>query len=267
MLRSFCLTLIITLCVQHAHAATIATIVPPAAANASYVINAAHSSYNSMTNPPGTAGVGVQYIAPEAQAAAAAGGNPAGAVTVFAATYSNNSQSEADASLIYYFTLQGPSGSSLIPVTVDGGLAWRVGATSDNLPGQQAWANINVNQGGAGFSYSVKSNCVLGNLSCLNGQLLHFNSTSNFLANTPVQILLSAHVMSLFAGSFASATADPVITIDPAFLEVNPGYTVVLSDGVGNAAAVTPIPASMPLFASALLGLIFLVRRQSCRQK
>jgi hypothetical protein len=55
-------------------------------------------------------------------------------------------------------------------------------------------------------------------------------------------------------GGFATSMSvwiDPLLTVSEA------GYQIVLSGGIGNSFATTPIPAALPLFASALGGLGF----------
>lgn len=52
----------------------------------------------------------------------------------------------------------------------------------------------------------------------------------------------------------ASAFIDPTLEIDPSFADAAK-YHIVLSSGIGNSVAATPLPASLPLFGTALLGL------------
>jgi hypothetical protein len=212
---------------------------------------------NSQTNSPGTVGVSVQYITYPAQATAIAGGYPSGGVSVLAV---NNSVawSEASSNLNYYFTIQGPSNIS-VPVSVTGGLIWQAG-----------WSGIGQN-----YYVMADASLIVGQLSAHIGhcygsdgactskaQALNFNETSSFLANIPIEVQLAASAVAYGTGSMASATADPVIAIDPAFLVANPGYSVLLSEGVGNSVSAVPLPASMPLFVSGIIAMITVARRK-----
>jgi len=87
-----------------------------------------------------------------------------------------------------------------------------------------------------------------------------FNGIINLTANSGtavmVQILVEANGNSLAVGS-ASASADPFIFIDPTDPNASE-YAIIVSDGVGNALATTPLPATLPLFSTGLgaLGLL-----------
>ena len=59
--------------------------------------------------------------------------------------------------------------------------------------------------------------------------------------------------------SFATATIDPLVTIDAAFLAANPGFSLVFADGLTN--AIAPVPElPIPVLLMAGLGLMFLKR-------
>jgi hypothetical protein len=79
----------------------------------------------------------------------------------------------------------------------------------------------------------------------------------DFEANTVYAVLMEAAVQAEY-GRTASAFIDPYFTA-PA------GYDILISAGIGNAPAAvftTPIPATLPLFASGLGGLAYLGRRR-----
>jgi hypothetical protein len=61
--------------------------------------------------------------------------------------------------------------------------------------------------------------------------------------------------LSTTLGGHAHASIDPFFFIDPDFLASNPGYSLLISDGIGNAApSSVPLPAPLWLLGSALLG-------------
>jgi hypothetical protein len=241
-----------------ARAATISTFIPPADARVSYdVFGFDGTVSNAQSNPPGSAGAAVQYISYNAQTAALVGGYPAGGVTAFALNnFANIAQ--ASSSLTYYFTIQGPSSIS-VPVSITGKLLWQTNWSYENQNYLQvATARLSIDGNTASIGH-----CLGLDVSCASkAGVLSFSETSSFLTNTPIEVSLAASAVAFGPGSIASATADPVFTIDPAFLSANPGYNIVLSDGVGNSLLVTPLPSSLPMFASGLIGLVALGRRR-----
>jgi len=86
------------------------------------------------------------------------------------------------------------------------------------------------------------------------------SQTYSLLANVVYQVILQTDIDGSAAnpnGStsvFAKAFVDPMFTIDPSFGD----YSILLSDGVGNALASTPIPAALPLFATGLGAMGFI---------
>jgi hypothetical protein len=59
---------------------------------------------------------------------------------------------------------------------------------------------------------------------------------------------------NLLVGAGASASIDPLFTIDPTFAFAN-DFTLVFSDGIDNGPTNTPVPAALPLFVTGLGGL------------
>jgi hypothetical protein len=84
----------------------------------------------------------------------------------------------------------------------------------------------------------------------INTGSISLNQTDFFLTDVvyTISLLAGAHVQ---AGGSISAIADPVLT------PVDPGFTIVFSDGILNEfpPSETPLPAALPLFATGLGGL------------
>ena len=92
--------------------------------------------------------------------------------------------------------------------------------------------------------------------------------TFDFDTNTPYQVIMQVKTgTDLNEQSTTLALADLIATasIDPSF-QLLPffanDYSIVFSDGIGDAAATTPLPATLPLFAGGLGFLGYLTRRK-----
>jgi hypothetical protein len=148
----------------------------------------------------------------------------------------------ATSNLLYYFAVAGSPGNVSVNIQASGHLNWS---------GQGgAIANLLI-QPAAGGTYFVNET-----LDSRYGQsLFSLNQTYNLTTGAVYAVTMQTHVSSNDEGT-ASATIDPQFFV-PA------GYSIVTSDGIGNGTAVSPIPAALPLFVSALgvLGLF------GCRRK
>jgi len=77
-----------------------------------------------------------------------------------------------------------------------------------------------------------------------------------------VQLFAGAN-LSVFPGSASAASyIDPRLEIDAAFLSANPGATLTLTAGVGNAIAAVPEPSSYALLFTGLAAAVLRARRQ-----
>jgi hypothetical protein len=167
----------------------------------------------------------------------------------------------ATAFLTYYFSVTG--GTVGTAVTVDVLTNLMTSASAEPVPGSTAFyafSEINVGP-------TLEETVCTDTAQCSNSQ---FNGTLQLTVNSGDVVQVHFEVISesnvQFTGT-ASASADPMISIDPATLDPQL-YSIILSDGVGNGLAptTTPLPATLPLFAGGL-GLVgYLTRRKKRAQ-
>lgn len=170
---------------------------------------------------------------------------PAARVTASTGLITNGSPGDfttADAVLTFDFTIVGPTPGTVVPVNY-AALMSVTGADS------QTYVNLTLNQ--------VTN---LQHVFCGGGSCPASFLTGSFTVRAgQFQLLtLGAAAHTETGQSAAEAWIDPYIYIDPTWAAANPGYSVIFSAGIPNAAA--PIPPAAWLFGSAL-GLIGLRRR------
>lgn len=171
--------------------------------------------------------------------------------------------------LVYTFAVVGPSVMT-VPLTVTGGIYLQAGGTGYS----------------SGHLYASVSDNYPGSPHYISGDAVNATCTETQPAgcNTPVQLHVSMlsgtaatglgnvtyvrmQAYSSFGGSyygpsFATATVDPLVEIDPTFLAANPGFSLVFADGLTN--AIGPVPElPMPVLLLAGLGLLFLKRSRN----
>lgn len=147
------------------------------------------------------------------------------------------------ADLDYYFEVVGGNSGDSVPILI----------TTDLLT-----SGIYPQYGGASFSVWNGTTSVIGRTVCTYSSdcsATSFSGTFSLSATAGTQYKI--HLAATAEGIDAFASVDPYIFIDPAFVNAA-NYQIDVSDGVGNAPAATPLPATLPLFATGLgaLGLL-----------
>ena len=161
--------------------------------------------------------------------------------------------------LTYYFEVTG--GVSTDSVTVD--IATILSATSSSSP-FYGFSSISVLVPGTVTSLASETVCTS---QCSNsGSNITFDGILSVVLHpdSPTEISFEVEALAIhFLRENASASADPFIFIDSS--NPNAGdYGIVVSANVGNA-ALTPLPAALPLFAAGLGVLGLVARRRNVR--
>lgn len=86
------------------------------------------------------------------------------------------------------------------------------------------------------------------------GIIYNFSDSLDLKTNTLYYVYLADGTDSYY-GASVTADIDPLISIDPAFLSANPGYSIELSAGIGNTAVAAPETSSWLMAALGLVGL------------
>jgi hypothetical protein len=159
----------------------------------------------------------------------------------------------AQAILGYSFEVLGPSNVT-VPLSIIGSADTAAGG----MLGTSSWATSALqvkNSSNVSLAYFTLCSGLTGG-GCL--PLAHANWSASFgvTANTISKVGMEAQGGAhggVVAGTF-SATVDPIITIDPLFLALNPGYSLVFSANISQ-----PVPESgtAAMFALGLTGLAF----------
>lgn len=154
----------------------------------------------------------------------------------------------ASASLLYAVKLVAPSGVPVasVPVQVRYNL---LGNTLDGAGGATFWEEgfvQMISQEGSYFDTICSDPTAT---SCISSQAIsgfhQYDRTIPFQPGETVEVEMVAGILlNSSPGSFfdVDIDLDPTFTIDPAFLQQNPGYSLEFSDGVGD----SPLPDSVP---------------------
>jgi hypothetical protein len=165
----------------------------------------------------------------------------------------------AQGQIVYFFRLVGADGAVPTSVSYRGGISVD-GAILPNTAASSYFAigSASGNPSPLSDVYSLSESTSVYSSHTLNGVTTALGTsyagtdTFDLLANNTYSINMSAYA-SVTGLETASAFVDPYIAIDPAYASQ---YSLEISDGIDNAPlAAAPIPASLPLFGTALLGL------------
>lgn len=241
-----------------------APILPPA----SYTVYPTALS-TGIRSPGSYSGIACNYTG-DACASSSASALPSQVVTASGASAGSDNlgmNANSGAYLDYWYSVNGPANvpvplriSGFIDLSVEGPSTWMIG---------RIWYTTASNPGGISFQacasdllYVCQANSIhLDHSSTsaiqrtLSNQLYHV--TANSLQAVQLNIGGNASP-SGGAGGHYSGLVDPVITIDPAFLAANPGYSLSFSEGL----AAVPAPGALVLLGTALGALAMRVRHK-----
>lgn len=139
----------------------------------------------------------------------------------------------AQSILNYFIRVDGPGSTVMVNLQALGGI---------NISATSGIANANLHVGGLNVSKSYIScnSCIFG------GATLNVNETLQFTTGQVYSIQMQA-LLNGISGGVASAFIDPMFTVPL-------GYTIDISENIGNSVAQVPLPAALPLFATVLAG-------------
>jgi hypothetical protein len=237
-------------------AAMVAAVLLPAIANATPILPDA--IYNIRL---GLQTIALTFSAPGGYAlgsvSTTVSGSPDAAVTGHALGAGNISNS-VDSAIFYFYAVDGPLTGVSVPLFVSVLLR----ATASGPFVDNAVAIFRVTEAQSFIAIGLAANAS-NNDPSLVGEVsgtFPFNEISGRVGMIEMGISISTA-----DGGVADALVDPFIFIDPEFLSSHPGYSVVVSPGIGNRAPAPPVPgvpeaATLVLLASGVLGLVALRR-------
>jgi hypothetical protein len=174
---------------------------------------------------------------------------------VSATAQAGSGKGEANSVLTYYLMFAGTPGDVSVHVQASGGASAQGTNDLNGYGHNEASATLFMHLYSGGTTTGPDLLNQAANSNYRNGsgpglQTFSVNQDMTFTANLVYQVVMSA---------YASAVGDETSTayVDP-FFTAPAGYSIYTSSGIGNLAAVTPIPAALPLFTSGLgaLGLV-----------
>jgi hypothetical protein len=155
----------------------------------------------------------------------------------------------------YYFRVNGPTTSSLVPLSVSSTFAAVIENGDCGSHGCQ--------HGSATATISYDGSALARRVSDPSENIDNFPPSLKIVPGDVHNVGLDADVISLDSGgnfgTFGQANASMVVRIDPLWLASNPGYTLEFSDGVDppplDTPSAAPISSALPMFAAGLLML------------
>jgi hypothetical protein len=164
----------------------------------------------------------------------------------------NGGYAVADAN--YAFQLNGPATTQLATVDLLGSIYLVQNPTNFSFGATDARIGVN-GQTIAAATFLPQANTPI-----------PINVLLSVPVNTPIPVELTARAVSVLGTDLTDEVLiDPSIQIDPSFL-TGGEYSLAFSDGIGNSPiSPTPLPASLPMFGVALIGLGALAWRRRSR--
>ena len=253
-----------------------ATVIGPADySGSSYYIYAGGDGYSTTPTGPGTISKSASSLTAQPGTAAAAlsiNANPFPSITAHSETTGTGNAAISGA-MTYQFRIEDASGvfDPSHPVIVPTLFHYKGSASASPAGGATAYFNI------AGDNFAESYQVVAGAFPSathilatgqggvldptFTGPVFDEHKLYSIVANKFYRIDLKATAV-ISGGGIADAFIDPYFLIDPAFAYKD-SFHFVLSQGIGNTApAATPIPATLPLFASGLGMLGWAARRR-----
>lgn len=180
-------------------------------------------------------------------------GSPSPAVSGHAVA--QNIRGSVESIIRYGYAVEGPVNGISVPLFVVPILYASVSAAD---PRSNAMARFEMTAAG---NAGVHLYNILAEASSAGRPTAAFSGTLPFSASSGAVGFINLQVDAVVWGAgTADAFADPYIFIDPAFLASNPGYSVVLSPGIGNAPV--PEPAALVQLGVGLAAVAFVRRRR-----